>query len=340
MKKLYLHIGMEKNGTTSIQGSCVKNMDNLIREGYLYPNLNNSINGNHLSLSVYASDDDNDFYIKQMLNIRNSKECNDFRLRFRKDFDEKIKKFEGHSVILSGEHCSSVLNREDEIIRLREFLGNYFSEVKIIVYIREQVQTLASQYSTYIICGGTDKFKSPIDFKNELYFNYNLILKNWENVFGKENIILRIFDKKEFLNGNLIDDFFNIVGVTFFDRMDINLNKSLNLKQAEILRQVNKVFPNFSKVKLHSKIKNKIKKELGSEFLESPEIKDLITLEYLNKYLECNEEVRKRYFKDREYLFEKFKISKNVIKDQEDVLSSDDLKFALNKIMKVILDEI
>ena len=36
--KLFLHIGLHKTGTSSIQESLIQNKDNLVKEGILYPN--------------------------------------------------------------------------------------------------------------------------------------------------------------------------------------------------------------------------------------------------------------------------------------------------------------
>ena len=67
-------------------------------------------------------------------------------------------------------------------------LSTYFDEIKIVCYLREQVDMCTSYYSTHMKSGGTNSFSTFLQRckPSNYYFNYYEVLANWERCFGLE----------------------------------------------------------------------------------------------------------------------------------------------------------
>ena len=83
---------------------------------------------------------------------------------------------------------------EDEIRNLKNFLNSFFDEIKIILYIRNQINAAASIWSTAVMSG-----LPWIDFPSpeivSYAFNHKNTIELWRTIFGNE-IEVRIFQSK------------------------------------------------------------------------------------------------------------------------------------------------
>ena len=117
------------------------------------------------------------------------------------------------------------------INRFKELFEGF--EVKIVCYLRRQDLLIESFFNQFVKESSPDFYKTinganksllkkpAYDFKDDSkvtgfnyflkaifnYTDYHLILKEWAAAYGKECIILRIFEKNQ-LDGNIIEDFF------------------------------------------------------------------------------------------------------------------------------------
>jgi hypothetical protein len=55
----------------------------------------------------------------------------------------------------------------------------------------------------------------------------------WAEVFGKENITIRVFDKKELFRGDAVRDFFHLLGIDDFQESK-QMNESNNFEKAKL----------------------------------------------------------------------------------------------------------
>ena len=196
-RNLYLHIGCEKTGTTSIQDCLYMNQANLRSNGYYF--LQSMGNYNNRKLACYSIEDkvNDDLYVSLI------KEFGD-REKMRKHIVEELENeienidSEIQNVIISSEHFSSRLFSTQEIQSLKNLLDNFFEEIKIICYFREQSKTCQSLFSTGIKSGSSNNFEYYIDQCNlqNPYYNYLNIAKDWADVFGRSNLKIRIFERK------------------------------------------------------------------------------------------------------------------------------------------------
>ncbi|EAI4813061.1 hypothetical protein BGG33_07840, partial [Campylobacter lari] len=101
---------------------------------------------------------------------------------------------------------------------------------------------LKSLFSEAIKWAEIDDFK--LEMKNEEYSsgykknlfhfhhicNHKQTLQWWGEIFGKENLIVRLFDKNEFYQGDLLKDFIHSIGLEWDDEFIIppKQNESLD----------------------------------------------------------------------------------------------------------------
>ena len=151
--KVIVHIGAEKTGSTSIQEYLYDNISLLSNAGFYY--YCSSVYKNSRALPAYCMDDHiyDDFLRNK--GIRSVQKKIDFKHEFLKNFSAEMKSVPKkiHTVIISSEHLHSRLRSQEEVGNVRELLSPFFSDVKIVCYIREQVRTCTSLYSTAIKIG-------------------------------------------------------------------------------------------------------------------------------------------------------------------------------------------
>jgi hypothetical protein len=235
--KLYLHIGTEKTGTTSLQKFMAANREPLERRGVYYPRSPGV--ENHIALTAVARRNRSELWDQLRINDREQWET--FRRDFRQKFSMELAEHHAQTVVMSGEHCSSRLRSDEEVHRLLEFLDRFFTEITVIAYLRRQDDFLASTHSTDVKNGGTQPLQIPDAETIAFRYDYWELLSRWARVFGRENIVVRRCGKTFLSNGSLIDDFMGIVGLVSspdFDRPEV-LNESLDAECLEFLRLMN-----------------------------------------------------------------------------------------------------
>jgi hypothetical protein len=141
---------------------------------------------------------------------------------------------------------------------LRDRLQDY--DTKIIVYLRRQDEYLESGYWQGIKMGNRkddlrnflQEDKDCIDlFKLDYYKN----LKLWEEFFGKTNIVVRLFEKKQLREESLYDDFLFNIDPDLVGKLKYiwNNNVTPSLKLLKAMQLLNKVI-----------LKGSGKRDLGS----------------------------------------------------------------------------
>ncbi|EOG1381512.1 hypothetical protein ACK3EZ_001444 [Campylobacter coli] len=135
---------------------------------------------------------------------------------------------------------------------------------------------------------------------------YKTICKNYINVFGKENIIVRLFDKNEFYQGDLLKDFIHSIGLEWDNKFRIpeRENETLDLIGFELQGRLNKLGCGWNN-KINSTM------EFSEKYFTSkdPHLKfqpaKEVTQSYMDYFEESNEWVRKEFFPHKERLFPK-----------------------------------
>ncbi len=216
MNDPYLHIGMPKTGTSSIQYFLLQNRLHLLELGFWYPEHPrdaNDVSGGHQDLL-----------------------CNEAR---RLEIPALVEK--GPSGV-----CP-LFSWEGMYVRPDEMRSIFSKNSQIVVYLRRQDLRLESVYNQAVkrrgVCLDFETYlnEEPPDERNK-YLTY---LDRWASLFKKENIHVRAFERGQFEQGNILLDFLKVLGLeadesfTFSKRM---VNPSYNRDALEFKRLVN-VFP-------------------------------------------------------------------------------------------------
>ena len=327
VSKIWLHIGAEKTGTTSIQAYFALNRAKLAELGCLYPaSLSgpNSPGGgaNHVALTAYALDDSKIHDQTRILTqFKKFPTAEAFRNRVRQGLVEELSARSFSTMILSNEHCSSRLQTDEEVRRLKRLCNEFSQNVTVVFYVRNQIDFLASHYSTTVTGGNTKPFPSPIPAAMLEKANYDAMLKPWESVFGRENVVVRLFESREFKDKDLLEDVSHVMGVSTagLDRPE-RKNESLSPAALTFLREFNKHVPRILNGEINV-LRGQIVEALRAV---EPDARFAIPRsdaeEAKSFYVAGNQALKRRYFPDREA--ELFSAAKAVADEQsmQDVL--------------------
>ncbi|WP_072240318.1 hypothetical protein, partial [Campylobacter coli] len=274
----YVHIGTPKTGTTTIQ-NFLFNQDKIKKYGFYYPK-NFISKQQHWPLMTAVK--------TQKINL--------------KLLLAEIKGSKCEKVIFSSEGFSWVFNGKQNLVSLKKILKELgFKKIFIICYLRSVEDLLASLSMQDIKEARMPSYKMPpfSHYKNYI-FNYKWLLQLWGEIFGKENLIVRLFDKNEFYQGDLLKDFIHSIGLEWDDEFIIppKQNESLDLISLELMTRIhNRVKqPYFFEIFC---IKHFTSKDPHLKFQPPKEIMQ----SYIDYFEESNEWVRKEFFPRKERLF-------------------------------------
>ncbi|MEO0736849.1 MAG: hypothetical protein AAFZ35_08580 [Cyanobacteria bacterium J06649_12] len=305
MVRVYLHIGTAKTGTTTLQRFLCKNEKVLSDLGYLYPKSGRPANNPiaHYNLANAIGSD-------SRLYNRHTGQWTDVSNQFL-ELHQEIEQKNLSRVIIS---CESFSRNPKELEKLQQELSRY--EVKILVYLRKQEKFLLSAYIESIKQGSYLSFQEYIDKKLDLV-NYYDLLSLWSSLFGKDNLIIRIFEQDK-LKGTIFEDFlFNVdIEDTSKFNLDIaNYNVSPPAKTINFLRYLNLMSIGKLSLSYHTCRQIYINRFLYSKrwqklslmlpnFLVSEEL-DFDLEDYSKEFQAINQKVMAEYFQSQEInLFE------------------------------------
>ncbi|MBM6592916.1 hypothetical protein [Microvirga pudoricolor] len=246
---IVLHIGTEKTGTTTIQELLHKNRDALIRNGYYFLSSPGIHNNRDLAAYCLRQDRFDDHFRAQLIDTPEKREV--FQRDFLRRFDDELAAIPPHvhTVLATSEHFHSRVIHDDEIETLKRLLAERFERVRVLTYLRKQIDAALSAYTTFLISGGhgtLHDFVSDMCRPDNPYFDYLAYLARWEKAFGRENLTVRIFEPGEFLNGDLVDDFFDQVDPELGRKIDRRIeskNESVNQFGQTLLNIINRYVP-------------------------------------------------------------------------------------------------
>ncbi len=221
-KTLYLHVGMHKTGTTTIQHFLYHNRRMLSRYGLLYPSRHTY---------GYAHHETSNFF--------NKKE--DFLPGFIEDRYGDRKNWESAINAQKKEMLSSSIDKlilsSETFMRcnhamVREYYDEF--EIKIIIFLRRQDTWLESTLN--------QNMKMNMDMetgledhtrKKEKNLDYYRLINLWAEHFGRDNLIIVPFQKSSFPD-SLESTFLQLVGVPWNSRFQRQKAKNTRLNRDSI----------------------------------------------------------------------------------------------------------
>ncbi len=231
MKKLFLHIGLDKTGTTTIQNFLYQNRDNLHNSNYLYPQT-----GLTKTVPPLCPAQHNLGWL--IIKSPNATPA----LGTWKEVHEEIENANLDNVIISSEYLGFANKKQIGILESK--LKSY--EVKIIVYLRRQDLRLESVYTQLVKVGkcATDILSFIERRKKNSESDYFKRLEPWKQAFGNSNLIVRPLEKTQI--PNICQDILKVIGVTNFEHFSEVNSKNIKpgRKALEVLKFANKIYEN------------------------------------------------------------------------------------------------
>jgi hypothetical protein len=217
MSTVFLHIGTHKTGTTAIQRFLDRNRRVLARHGVCYPQFG-SFASHPLAWAMGFSG-------KRVSDRQRKK----LRARCERVFQRQISAAmkRGHNVVLSSEAFSAFnANRPFALDELGVLLKrHHLTDVKVVCYLRRQDDLVDSIYAERT----KDGRPLELDRATKIWrLNYVRFLEYFSERFGPENIIIRPFERTQFVDGDLLTDFLSVLGVDRTDAYRLPQSKHRN----------------------------------------------------------------------------------------------------------------
>lgn len=207
MKKIILHIGSGKTGTTSIQQALLKDKknDNI---NYKFPDLGNNIGNQIIKFAFIPS---HSITAKQVNNYSNkiSSNINFFQEDIRYLFRKQCEDFQ--NIVISSEFLFSL--SEHDCINFASYLRHIgFDAIHVIMYLRDPAD--------YYLSLSQQNVKSRAIFAAPQKFKFNAMnaIKNWSRI-NPDTLTVKEFNVKYLFNGDVVKDFEN-----YMNKLDIQAN--------------------------------------------------------------------------------------------------------------------
>lgn len=177
MPKLYLHVGLPKTATSTIQNFLAHNDANLADLGWLYPKTARQYVAHH-PLGNYFRPDPLDW----LWNLDQT--------QVKIDLLAEIAATGCDNIIMSTEALATA----SMIYDIKDYFSDF--EVFVVFFLRRQDTWLESAYQEELK-NGPDKFNRQFYLETrEHWFDYHNRLSTWAQVFGQDHVLVATFDKE------------------------------------------------------------------------------------------------------------------------------------------------
>lgn len=330
MTTVYLCIGTMKTGTSSLQSFMKNNAQALANQGYCYPK-------NHIPRRNIFNR--NAFFLIYKPYTDEEPSADEIWTKGMEQMEQLAKEYD--NIVLSDEliwHYSS--RRENFWQRTKEAFEKIGCQVKIVVYLRRQDELVQSLWNQNVKSGErwNITFEEFIEKKKYRYFplNYYKKLTQIADVMGKENMIVRVYERGQFEGNDLIIDYTKTLGIELnddFQMLDATTNLSLQGNFVEIRRMVNGVpayqeMPDFLRKVLTkaSSERNEVDPVEKTSFFNHEK-----QLAFLKRYAKSNEKVAREFLgREDGILFYKSINEEKQYDPQNDKMLEDFIHFSVN----------
>jgi len=255
-RKVVLHIGLDKCGSTSIQRFLWMNREVLASSGFAVPAVLNW--PSHPWLGVLAYKERRDCPVTARLarqldmEFASDSEWAEMLRTIRKEFINWWRDQGDGTLLLSAEDLIARLD-ELEVGNVADLLGEETDDVKVLVYVRDPVSFTVSGWSQRVKSGDS---RGMLDEDSIGGWSRRInAIKYWEKAFAGR-VEVRLFDPHAFFAADLLQDYRRSAGIP----QDLQLpspprtNESLSWRAMRLLLHINSRFPMLTKAgKLNAK---------------------------------------------------------------------------------------
>lgn len=208
IKKIVLHVGLGKTGSTAIQYAMTNSKHTIGEHGIIYPTVgavkSKMMDGaelfEHNNLLLLGLDFEE--LPKPLLLYYKSKENSEKKIKeFIDGIESSIYSKKFHTLILSGEYICEA--EENVLIKIKNYLSNICYELLVVLYIRKPDDAYIAHISQCV------KTRSNIQCPSEFNLNFKEIVLKLDKIYGRNSVIIRFFDN--YVNGwDVVSDFMSV----------------------------------------------------------------------------------------------------------------------------------
>lgn len=183
MPKLFLHIGAEKTGTTSIQRALNKNRKALRAQGLMVAGKLGR--ENHKMLVAYALPlGSKDIALRSQGVADDKKAYADYCRQIETAVQQEVKSCDVEAYCISSEDFHRLQDKQD-LEKLAALLTPLFDEIEIVFFVRRQDRLATSRFNTMVQFGygRAFSFAQILKENRQLYYDYAALLERYQGAF-------------------------------------------------------------------------------------------------------------------------------------------------------------
>jgi hypothetical protein len=235
VRRVKLHVGFHKTGTTSFQGTCFRNRELLNSRQVDYPIFSNYAH-NHLanhSIPIYSlfSSEPENYHINKRFGLNAQKVNEGYHSELERALSSSFE-----TMILSGEDISIL--RENELRGFKDFLAARCEQIEVIALIRAPYSFAVSSMQQQIK-GGSRAMESFI------YRDARQSVRNLRAVFGRDICFLP-FEKARQHQYGIVGTLLECMGLPddlIASVRQVRLNKAASNEAVRLISAINARYP-------------------------------------------------------------------------------------------------
>lgn len=303
--EITLCIGLEKTGTTTLQGLCDAQRKQLMAQQVLYPALLGR--RNHIFLAAYAQDPDKTCNVRRAIMDKQQVDQPELRRMTERQVATIADRRGYVRLLLSNEHLHSRITHVGELERLKALLAPIGSRFRIAVVLRRQDRVAQSSLSTQMK-GGRPNIEPVLPGGAELplFYRYYDLLDMYEQVFGPGSVHVAIYEDQARDDTDLVALFERAAGIEGALTRPAEAprrNPALNRDGLRILGRINMMSrdePLFSDAHRTAIVARLERSHGGGTALVTRRQAQA----FLDRCAEQNDKLRARWLPDRDRLFD------------------------------------
>jgi len=230
MRTAFVHIGMHKTGSSSIQQTLAAQdwpEHHYVREGP----------PNH-SVMLRTVFQDNLRKLKNLEADASWKNLPEIRERLRKGLETELGQVTKPNIILSAEDLSgrNTVGRSG-IEALRDLLMLHVDRIQVIGYVRSPASLIQSAFQQKAKVHSSSQNRAMLELHK---IPYRARLEKFDTIFGRENVTLVKFNRKSLIGGDVVLDFAERIGLPITVEDVVQANVSLSQEAVAALYARNK----------------------------------------------------------------------------------------------------
>lgn len=239
MKKLVLHIGAEKTGTTSIQRALSRSRKQLLDQGI---QLSGSLgHDNHKILAAYALPFGSKDVALTSQGCADDREAYDeFRQKVEIGLRREVDLTDVEVFCISSEDLHRLLDERDFLV-LFDLLNDLFDEIQVVLFVRRQDRMAISRYNTLVKYG----YQGPFSFQDigpketQRLYDFAEICQRWDDASPKASITVVPYGDETVNSGrSSVDLFADVLGIEQLAEPPRKLNASMHSVDLRLVQVV------------------------------------------------------------------------------------------------------